>query len=151
MSPALVRADPREGQARALVEASHALMQSLYPAEANHYLDLEALAAPDVWFYLATSEDRALGCCALAVKDGYGEVKSLFVDPAARGAGLGRALLAEIEAVARAEGLEWLRLETGTGLDAAHGLYRAHGFRECGAFGAYEAGPFSVFFEKRLR
>ena len=151
MSPTLVRADPREGQARALVEASHALMQSLYPAEANHYLDLEALAAPEIRFFLAELEGRALGCCALAVTEDYGEVKSLFVDPAARGTGLGQALLAEIEAVARAERLGWLKLETGTGLDAAHGLYRAHGFQECGPFGAYEAGPFSVFFEKRLR
>lgn len=150
MTPTLVRADPRAGAARGLVEASHRLMQSLFPADANHYLDLEELAAPEIQFYLAELEDRALGCGALAICDGYGEVKSLFVDPAARGTGLGRALLGKIEAEARAAGLDWLKLETGTGLEAAHGLYLAFGFRECGPFGAYDAGPYSVFFEKRL-
>ena len=44
MSLAVRAGTPAE--ARALLEASHALMESLFPSESNHYLSIEALAAP---------------------------------------------------------------------------------------------------------
>ncbi len=150
MTLTVAPADPRAPEARALLEASHALLRSLYPREANHFLGAEALAAPDVRFFVARRGARALGCAALALRDGYGEVKSMFVGPEARRAGVGAALLARLEAEARGAGLALLRLETGTGLDAAHALYRRSGFADCGPFGAYAAHPLSVFMEKPL-
>ncbi len=142
--------DPRSEEGRALLGASHALLTSLYPPEDNYFLSVEELAAPHIDFWIAEEDGRGLGCVALARFDGYGEVKSMFVDPTARGKGVGAALMAALEARAREAGLPVLRLETGDTLDSAHRLYRRHGFSTCGPFGDYAEGPHSVFMEKRL-
>ncbi len=89
--------------ARALLEASHALMQSLFPAQSNHYLSIDDLADPSVRFLVAREGDEVLGCGALALKGGYGEVKSMFTHEAARGRGIADQVLhrAETRMVAR--------------------------------------------------
>lgn len=142
--------DPHAPDATALLQASHALMQSLFPAESNHYLSVDALTAPGIFFFTARREGAALGCAALSVTEGYGEVKSMFVAPEARGAGVGEALLARIETEARANALPLLRLETGSKLEAAHRLYRRAGFADRGPFGDYPDDPNSLFMEKPL-
>ncbi len=148
---AVAPGDPHDPQAAALLAASHALMQSLFPPEDNFFLDIDALCAPDIRFFVARDGDRTLGTGALALRDGYGEVKSMFVAPEARGKGVAAAILSRIEDEARTLGLPELKLETGTLLHDAHRLYRRHGFRTCGAFGDYpaDAGS-SVFMEKTL-
>lgn len=143
-------ADPLSPEGRALLAASQAHLDALYPPEHNHYLGAEALAAPHVAFLVAEAEGHAVGCAALARMEGWGEVKSLWVDPAARGRGAGRALLCAIQDLARADGLRVLRLETGDTLDAAHQLYAREGFAPRGPFGDYAEGPHSVFMEKAL-
>lgn len=150
MSVAVRPGDPRSPEGRALLGASQALLASLYPPEDNHYLSVEELAAPHVDFWIAEDGTGPLGCVALARMAGYGEVKSLFVDPAARGRGVGAALMGALEARARAAGLPLLRLETGDTLAEAHRLYARRGFGPCGPFGDYAEGPHSVFMEKRL-
>ena len=151
MAHLLIRpGDPREPGALALLHASHALMESLFPPEDNHYLSVDALLVPEIAFFVAEDGDSILGTIALARKDGYGEVKSMFVDPAARGRGVARALLTHLEGVARQMGLPLLRLETGNLLEAAMALYSAQGFRPCGAFGDYVVNGTSVFMEKPL-
>ncbi|MFQ6547173.1 GNAT family N-acetyltransferase [Aestuariibius sp. 2305UL40-4] len=143
----LVETDPRSPRARALLEQSHALMNSLFPKGACHYLDLDALAQPHITLWL--TED-AHACGALARMNGYGEIKSLFTAPAARGKGHADRLLTNIIDTATTEGLPLLRLETGTGLDAAHRLYTRHGFTPCDPFGPYTDSPYSIFMEKPL-
>lgn len=147
---AIRRADPAEPGATRLLEASHALMRALFPAEANHFLSIDALRAPDIRFFVAENGAESLGCGALALRDGYGEVKSMFVAPAARGTGAGAAILARLEAEARAAGLAAMMLETGDSLAAAHRLYQRGGFAFRGPFGAYPDAPESRFMEKRL-
>lgn len=142
--------DPFEPQARALLEASHALMGSLFPAEANHYLSLDALTAEGVHFFIARRGAVTLGCGALAERDGYGELKSMFVEDASRGQGIADALIRQLEDCAHGLELPMLRLETGSLLHAAHKVYARHGFIPCGAFGPYEDGEFSIFMEKPL-
>jgi ribosomal protein S18 acetylase RimI-like enzyme len=58
----------------------------------------------------------------------------MWVSPARRGLGLGRRLLAELEARAAARRVRTLRLETNHALDEAIGLYRDSGYREVPAF-----------------
>lgn len=142
--------DPREAEARALLQESQRLMQRLYPADQNHFLSVEALARPGVMFFVAREYDTTLGCAALAVHEGYGEVKSLFAAPFARGRGVGRMLMERLALEARALGLTALRLETGPKQPEALALYAAQGFVPRGPFGAYTEGPGSLFFEKRL-
>lgn len=137
-------------RARPLLEASQALMRALFNPEENHFLSIAELQRPEVRFFGAWQGEALLACGALARREGYGEIKSMFTAPEARGRGLAAAVLRRIEAEARAQGLPLLRLETGTGLDAAHALYRGFGFRDRGPFGDYAANGTSIFMEKAL-
>jgi putative acetyltransferase len=134
-----------------LLAAGDAYSASLYPPESNHMLGVAALLEPAVTFFVARLEGRAVGCGALVRRDGYGEIKRMFVAETARGRGIARSLLQTIEAAAGADGLPVLRLETGTRQPEAQRLYRSSGFRDIPPFGAYEADPYSVFMEKALR
>lgn len=142
--------DPRHPQASALLRASHALMEALFPPEENFFLDIDALTAPDIRFFTARIGEQISGTGALAIREGYGEVKSMFVDEAARGRGIADALLRRIEDEARNLNLPCLRLETGNLLKAAHALYARHGFDLRGPFGNYPDAPSSIFMEKQL-
>jgi putative acetyltransferase len=143
-------AAPRHAGIRALLGQSHALMRALFSPEDNHFLEIDDLCVPTIHFFGARVDGAYRACGALAVKEGYGEIKSFFTDPAARGMGLGQKVLDKIQLVARELEITELRLETGVGLDAAHHLYRKNGFRDCGPFGDYPASEFSVFMEKTI-
>lgn len=142
---------PRQPGIVALLQQSDAYMAALYPAESNHMLDLESLAAPEVRFLVARIEGRIVGCAALVHGgNGAGEIKRMFVDPAARGQGVGRGLLQEIETLAKAMRIQRLQLETGGKQPEALALYRRFGYVERGPFGSYKPDPMSLFMEKRL-
>lgn len=151
MTLAVRIADPRSAAGTALLTASHAFLASLYPPEHMFALSIDELCAPGITFWVAEADGQALGCIALAEKDGYGEVKSMFVAPQARGSGVGAALVATLIEFARGRGLPLLRLETGDDLYSAHRLYARHGFTTCGPFGDYREGPHSVFMELALK
>jgi ribosomal protein S18 acetylase RimI-like enzyme len=97
--------------------------------------DADALTPPTGLLLVARQQGEPVGCGALKFHDdGPAEVKRMWVSPAARGLGLGRRLLAELEARARAHGAHVLHLETNRALVEAIGLYRAAGYREVPAF-----------------
>jgi ribosomal protein S18 acetylase RimI-like enzyme len=76
------------------------------------------------------------------------EVKSMYVAPAFRGRGLARALLGELEEIARRRCCRAARLDTSDHLTDAIGLYRAAGYREVPD---YNANPkASLWFERQL-
>lgn len=150
ITPDIAPGDPRDPAVTALLRASQALMQSLFPPEENFYLDIDALCATDIRFFVARIDARVVGTGALAIRDSYGEVKSMFVDDAARGRGIAMALMQRIESEARTLALPSLRLETGTLLTAAHRLYARHGFVLRGSFGDYPDSASSLFMEKDL-
>lgn len=142
---------PLQDAVTALLQKSDAYMASLYPAESNHLLDSQRLAASDIRFFVARWNGTVVGCAALMIGDaGQGELKRMYVDDAARGKGIGRALLAHIETTARAQSLHVLRLETGGEQPEALSLYRAAGFKDRGPFGDYLPDPLSLFMEKQL-
>jgi len=86
-------------------------------------------------FLVATRYGEPVGCGALKFHpDAPAEVKRMWVAPSARGLGLGRRLLAELEARAAAHGVRVLRLETNRSLGEAMGLYRSAGYREVAPF-----------------
>ena len=145
------RADPREPALRKLIEDLDRYQQSLYPAESNHLLDIETLARPEMHFFACRFDGQIAGCGGMWMQDGYAEVKRVYVDPAARGLGLAKKIMAALEAEAIAHGAPVARLETGIHQPEALGLYRALGYRDCGPFGDYPVDdPLSVFMEKQL-
>lgn len=146
----VTRGDPRDPEATALLEQSHALMQQLFDPEDNHYLEIDALCVPDVHFFVARAYGKILGCAALANKGGYGEIKSMFVDPDSRGTGLADALMTALIEDAVDQKMAEMKLETGDLLKAAHRLYARHGFETCGPFGEYEENKSSIFMTKPL-
>jgi DNA-binding MarR family transcriptional regulator len=76
-----------------------------------------------------------VGCGVLRFRGGrHCEIKRMWVAPTARGLGLGRRLLAELEARAAAHGARVLRLETNSALVEAISLYRSAGFAEVAPF-----------------
>lgn len=80
------------------------------------------------------------------------EIKRMYVAPAARGRGLARVVLAELETSARAAGLDWLVLETGQPQASAVRLYCTSGYVEVDgtAYGHYLAEPDVVHLGKSL-
>jgi putative acetyltransferase len=151
VTTAIAPESPRQDAVLDLIRQSDAYAASLYPAESNHMLDLAALERPEVRFFVARRDGRAVGCGALVLgRDGQAELKRMFVDPATRGLKVGRDLLARIEAEARDLGVRLIQLETGTRQPEAIGLYSRFGYLDRGPFGDYGPDPLSVFMEKTL-
>ena len=141
--------------AEQLVAELDAALGAVYEPEQRHGLSIEQVFQPNLRFFVAHLGDQAVGCGAVALFDGYAEVKRMYTREAARGRGVGKALLARIEREARDAGQPVLRLETGTYQAAAIGLYEGYGFRPCGVFGHYATLPphriaASLFYEKPL-
>jgi DNA-binding MarR family transcriptional regulator/GNAT superfamily N-acetyltransferase len=98
---------------------------------------------------VARLRGRAVGCGALKLPPGEpADLKRMWVAPEARGIGLGRRILRELEARAADAGAAVVRLETNAALTEAIGLYRRSGYREVAAF---NDEPYADhWFEKRL-
>jgi GNAT superfamily N-acetyltransferase len=98
---------------------------------------------------VAREHGRPVGCGALRTfAPGIGEIRHLWVDPAARGLGLSRRLMEELEEQARSRGHRKVCLDTSDLLEVAIGLYRTSGYREVPA---YNHNPHAHrWFEKRL-
>jgi putative acetyltransferase len=144
-------ADPGAAAARTLIAELDRYLVALYPPESNHLVPVDELRRPGVVFLVARLGGEVVGCGALVDQAGeYGELKRMYVRPGCRGAGVGRALLAELAAQARGRGLRTLRLETGIAQPEALALYERAGFRQRAPFGTYREDPLSMFMEMDL-
>ncbi len=93
------------------------------------------------------------GCIALrplpSPSPGVCELKRMYVRPAFRGTGLGRALAHALLAFARAAGYHTIKLDTSTTMHAAIGLYTALGFKPCERYNDDPMGD-TLWFDLRL-
>ena len=147
-------------QAVALRREMHDYLATIYPAEtAGGFEALDARVSRGiVATAVAWLDGVATGCASLrllptdpvAGEPTVGELKKVFVRPGSRGAGVGRALLEHIEAVAGELGITRLVLETGAVQDPAIRLYLAAGYRRIDALPRYRDDPTSLCFAKDL-
>ena len=95
-----------------------------------------AYAPPRGRLLLAGRGADAFACIALRplAQPAVGEIKRLYVQPAQRGEGWGRRLVAALLAEARAIGYEELKLDTLAWMNAARALYEENGFRPCAPY-----------------
>ncbi|MEV7792116.1 helix-turn-helix domain-containing GNAT family N-acetyltransferase [Streptomyces sp. NPDC087512] len=107
------------------------------------------LRAPRGLFLVARLHGEPVGCAGLKLPAGApAEIKRLWVAPAARGLGLARRLLSDLEERAVRHGSDRVRLDTNKALEAATRLYRTSGYTEVPAF---NDEPYAHhWFEKRL-
>jgi DNA-binding MarR family transcriptional regulator/GNAT superfamily N-acetyltransferase len=131
--------DPRHPGARRAVRAYVAELSGRFENGFDPDLGISAadheVSPPAGLFLLAALHADPVGCGVLKFHPpARAHIKRMWVDPSVRGLGLGRRLLAELEAQAAAHGVRTLRLETNRSLTEAISLYRAAGYREVAAF-----------------
>jgi putative acetyltransferase len=145
--------DPGADDVRALLEQHVAFSYAHTPREYAHVLDLDGLLDPAITFFSGREEGRLIAVGALKALDSvHGELKSMHTTAAARGRGVGRAMVDHLVEVARGRGYGRLSLETGV-VDAfapARSLYARAGFITCGPFADYEESPTSAFMTLQL-
>ena len=135
----------------ALIDALDAYQGSLYPAESNYHLSVEALKASNVIFAVVRDDDDvAVACGAVVLFNGYGELKRMYVSPTQRGRGVAKNVIAFLEQEAVHRGCTLLMLETGIHQAEALGLYERSGYVRRGPYGDYPNDPLSVFMEKKI-
>ena len=101
------------------------------PAHADRGLDHIDKSFEGGGLWLVHDGDVLVGTVGLvAVSDTICELTKMFVAPAARGKGLGRALLLAVLNEARARGYRLMELETDTSLKEAVQLYHRFGFAQ---------------------
>lgn len=115
----------------------------------GHAGDVTVFAQPEGLFLVAYLRGEPIGCGGLRFHDDQPvDLKRMWVAAAARGLGVGRRLLGELEQRARESGARVVRLETNKSLNEAINLYRSTGYTEVPSF---NDEPYAQhWFEKHL-
>jgi len=138
--------DPRTEDVRELLETHLAFADTHSPPEDVHALDVDGLLDPAVTFFSFRRDGVLLGVGALKQLDEHNaELKSMHT-AAARGRGIGRAMVDHLVDISRERGCSRVSIETGSmeAFAPAQGLCEAAGFRPCGPFGHYRSSPKST-------
>ena len=144
---------PTTPDARWCIEQYFAELNARFEAGFDPSLSISAdaheLTPPAGALMIARLHQKPIGCGALKFHaDTPAELKRMWVAPSARGLGVGRRLLHELEQQARASGVDVIRLETNRALSEAIELYRRNGYHEVEAF---NDEPYAHYwFEKHL-
>ena len=131
-----------------------------YGGEDSTPLAVQEFAAPDGLFIVAYADGLPVAMGGWRrhdeARDGRvpsqsaAEVKRMYVTPAARGRGIARVLLAELERTAAEAGCDLMVLETGEAQPEAIALYRSAGYGDIAPFGHYPDEELSVHLAKEL-
>lgn len=140
---------PSDPLARACLRAYRDELQQRFGGRFDAGSAEEHLAPPDGLLLVAVLQGEPVGCGGLVFTAGEPpEIKRLWTAPAARGTGLGRRLLTELETRAAGAGASSVRLDTNGGLIEALALYRSSDYTE---IPPYNDNPHAHhWFEKEL-
>jgi GNAT superfamily N-acetyltransferase len=136
--PVIRREPATSASSRALFAEYMALVrerlgEGFTPTEAI-FASEDAFDGPDAAWLVVYEDERAIACGGLRpLAPGVGEIKRMFVTASARRRGHARALLAELERLARERGYERVRLYTTEVLHEARSLYADAGYRRIDA------------------
>lgn len=151
MAVKIVETNVSAPEARALMAELDRELSQHYPASSIHGIGHENFHNDGGVFLVAFSGSRPVGCGGLRRIDGVtGELKRLFVVPEMRRRGISRAILAQLESMAREWGLRELFLETGDRQPEAQAVFQSAGYSEIAPFGEYSEDPHSVCFRREL-
>jgi DNA-binding MarR family transcriptional regulator/GNAT superfamily N-acetyltransferase len=130
------------------VELDRRFPSGFDPAKARP-TEADDMRSPAGVFLVAAIGENPVGCGALIFHgDQPTELKRMWVAPTARGMGVGRRLLGELERRAAEHGSQTIQLDTYRALTQAVSLYRSAGYREVAAF---NNEPYAdAWFEKHL-
>jgi GNAT superfamily N-acetyltransferase len=148
-----IRAEPPEEEPGAtLLSEYYAEVASRYPdwrPSLGSTASVEEMSPPTGRFLVAYVDGRPVACGTVRrLDEATGEIKRMYVRPAARGGGLARRILADLETAAREAGYARVVLDTGDRMPEAQALYRSAGYRE---IADYNGNPWAaVWFEKPL-
>ena len=96
---------------------------------------LDDFLPPDGTFLVMRLKNEPVGCGGFKRNSrDAAYLKRMWIAPSARGLGLGRRLLEELEERARSRGYRKVQLETNESLEEAQQLYRKCGYREVAPF-----------------
>jgi GNAT superfamily N-acetyltransferase len=141
-----------EPPGRELLAELIAYFNEIYPGRAARPGSVTApdeMVAPHGVFLVGYEEGEAIAIGGLRpLEDGICEIKRMYVVPAARSRGAGRALLAALEDAARALGYERVRLDAGPEQRHSRALFAATGYVEIARYNANHIADY--FAEKRL-
>jgi putative acetyltransferase len=140
--------DPRAADVRALLGRHLAFAHSTTRPEEVFALDVDGLVEAAVTFFSFRVDGQLLGVAALKrIDEEHAEIKSMHTAEAARGRGIGRALVDHLIGVARERGYRRVSLETGAGpaFAPARRLYANAGFGPSGPFADYRPSPNSSY------
>jgi GNAT superfamily N-acetyltransferase len=114
-------------------------------------VDPAEFAPPKGLFLVGFLAEAGVACGGWRSHGTDAELKRMYVRHSARGKGLARAMLAELEQTAVAAGHHRMILETGQKQPEAVALYRSAGYTDVSPFGYYANTPLAIHLGKDLR
>jgi GNAT superfamily N-acetyltransferase len=138
-------------EAMQLIARLTAELAQRYHDDGTGNFNFEDVEIPRSGFLVARWNGQAVACGALRpLSESVAEIKRMYVEPTFRGRGIGKRILAALEAAARKADYKIVRLETGTSQPEALALYEGAGYHRITNYGFYRHDPRSVCFEKDL-
>ena len=140
--------DPRTPDVQALLARHLEFALGQTPPEHSFALDPDGLLDPAITLFSYRACGSVLGIGAIKrLGPDHAEIKSMHTVAAARGRGIGRAMLTHLLGVARARGFRRVSLETGTtaAFSPARAMYQSAGFVPCGPFAGYQPSQDNLF------
>jgi Acetyltransferases len=122
-------------------------MQMLYGVHPHNPIEqseqdiklIDKFLPPNGRLVLAFIDNTACGIgCLKSINKEIGEVKRMYVDPAFRKNGVGRAILQSLVNAAKETGYKKVRLDSPRFMEAAHSLYRSFGFQDIPVYSEVE-------------
>ena len=145
--------DPRRPDVLVLLDRHRKFALAQTPPEHSFALDAEGLLDPAITVFSFRAHGSLLGIGAIKrLGPHHTEIKSMHTAEAARGRGIGQAMLTHLLEVARTRDFRRVSLETGTtaAFARARALYESAGFVPCGAFAGYRATEDNLFMTLEL-